>query len=357
MDSLHAVAAAQEALRTVVDRDWRLRVLTSPDLRFDLRLLPAESDGLLEMEQHLSLDVFGEGVLLWHTRFLMRDDKVAGISFSFDHLVADGASLPNFLNQLTEAMFGRAVARGHYYQASHQPEIAPDVDALRADLLFGSTADTLPQLEIAGDVTRSPGVWRERWPAPSTHALLALARRCGATPYVVLLAGWLRQVARRHAGNRLLVNVPMANRSAADAATVGWFANTVPIVVVRDRLSGSLPDAVETITSALAAGSTRAGLAFSQVVALVGQRYDSGIGLQMTYFDFDSRPRRSILWPLATLRRIDPAQDPTPVPGFSTWFRFEDDDGLTCVIAYDADNVDAGVVRKMLRDMTQEVLS
>jgi len=73
-------------------------------------------------------------------------------------------------------------------------------------------------------------------PAPLAEAVETLARREGATPYMVLLAAWQLLLARYAGVDEVVVGSPVGNRPRPELeGLVGFFANTVAL---RTRLSG-----------------------------------------------------------------------------------------------------------------------
>ncbi|HEU4452819.1 MAG TPA: amino acid adenylation domain-containing protein, partial [Longimicrobium sp.] len=97
-------------------------------------------------------------------------------------------------------------------------------------------------LELPSDrprpATRSQrgGAVRFALPAQSAEAARELARREGATPFMVLLAAWSLFLSRASGQDDVVVGTPVAGRTRAETeAMIGFFVNTLPI---RTDLSG-----------------------------------------------------------------------------------------------------------------------
>ncbi|HZI15924.1 MAG TPA: amino acid adenylation domain-containing protein, partial [Myxococcus sp.] len=115
-----------------------------------------------------------------------------------------------------------------------------ELDWWREQLAGASTA-----LELPTDRPR-PAVQTHRGamlpltlPRSVSEAVKALARREGATPFMVLLASWQLLLARYSGQDDVCVGSPIANRTRAETeGLIGFFVNTL---VLRARLEGNPP--------------------------------------------------------------------------------------------------------------------
>jgi amino acid adenylation domain-containing protein len=102
----------------------------------------------------------------------------------------------------------------------------------------------LPTLDLPLDhprpaAPRFRGSWRTAVAPGLGRRLEALARRLGATPYLVLLAGFAALLSRLSGQEDVAVGSPVANRSRPEVeGVIGFFANTL---VMRTDLAGDPP--------------------------------------------------------------------------------------------------------------------
>ncbi|MFF5928481.1 amino acid adenylation domain-containing protein [Streptomyces hydrogenans] len=255
-------------VRRVAERDVEAAVLAASEYAFDLA-----------RERPVRAELLARGP----------EDHVLAVTFH--HIAFDGWSAAPFLRDLSSAYASRL--RG---QAPDRPELpvqyadftlwqregrddadAPDGDlARRLAHWAGVLAGAPDELALPFDRPRPDTAthWAGTVPfrlAPADHArLTALARRHGASVFMVLhaaLAGLLRQLG---AGTDVLVGSPVAGRtdSALDDL-VGCFVNTV---VVRTDASGD-PDfgtLLDRVRGAVLAALEHQDVPFEQVVDAVG---------------------------------------------------------------------------------------
>ncbi|HSL83259.1 MAG TPA: condensation domain-containing protein, partial [Thermoanaerobaculia bacterium] len=172
--------------------------------------------------------------------------------FTAHHTVSDGWSTDLFLGEL--AALYRAFREERPSPLPELPVQYGDFalwqqewlgrEALQALLEFwrGALAGAPRLLELPADRPRPPspsgrGSRARLAFAPGlTGAVHALARRAGATPFMVLLAGWVALLSRRSGAADVAVGVPVAGRTHSELEPlIGFFANTV---VVRAGLGG-----------------------------------------------------------------------------------------------------------------------
>ncbi len=177
------------------------------------------------------------------------------LALSFHHVAADGWSIGIFLRELA-ALYGSFSAG----RPSPLPELATQYadfavwqrDWLRGPVLeeqigwWRQALDGAPgALDLPADHPR-PAVLSHRGcqsgvrlPADLSAELVALAHRLGATPFMVLLAGFETLLARVSGQEDVTVGSPIANRNRLETeGLIGFFVNTLAL---RLDLSGDPP--------------------------------------------------------------------------------------------------------------------
>ncbi|HEV2148046.1 MAG TPA: amino acid adenylation domain-containing protein, partial [Longimicrobiaceae bacterium] len=225
------------------------RVLPVVDLRgtreregVALRLAEAEARRPFDLEQ---------GPLL-RTTLLRAGEEDWVLLFTLHHIVGDA---------WTTGVLVREVSALYTAYAAGRPSPLPELEVQYADFalwqrawLTGevlerqlgywterlSGAPPLLELPTARPRTDTPlvrsGVQTWTLPGGPAGALRALARREGATLFVVLLAGWQALLARYSGQTDVVVGVPVAGRSEPELeGLVGFFLNTLAL---RTDLSG-----------------------------------------------------------------------------------------------------------------------
>jgi amino acid adenylation domain-containing protein len=129
-----------------------------------------------------------------------------------------------------------------------------------------------PVTELMPDRPRPPvqtfrgATRRVSYPAPLAAAVAALAQRHGASPFMVLLAGFLALLARWTGQEDLVVGTPIANRRHSELeGMIGLFVNTL---VLRTDLGGD-PDAralIERVKEVCLGAYAHQDLPFEQLV-------------------------------------------------------------------------------------------
>ncbi|HSL82667.1 MAG TPA: amino acid adenylation domain-containing protein, partial [Thermoanaerobaculia bacterium] len=113
-----------------------------------------------------------------------------------------------------------------------------------------------------------------RWPASLGSALAAFAQREGATPFMILLAGWAALLARVSGQEDVTVGTPIANRHRLEVEPlIGFFANTL---VLRADLRGrpGLAAAVRRLKEVALDAYEHQDLPFERLVAELRPRRD-----------------------------------------------------------------------------------
>jgi amino acid adenylation domain-containing protein len=246
--ALAEIVRRHESLRTVfveVDGAPVARIL---DPRFRLRVLdaPADADGALAAFFAEPIDLARGPVFC---AILVRvGAEEHRFAFHVHHIVSDGWSLGVLFAELA-ALYG-AYARG---EPSPLPPLAvqyADYAAwqrgwLRGEVLARQLAywgDALrgapPLIDLPTDRPRPPiesfvGAQVELLlPEGAVEAVDALARREGATPFMVLLAAYAAVLARWSAQDDVVIGTPLANRGSVQVEPlIGFFANTLALRV------------------------------------------------------------------------------------------------------------------------------
>ncbi|TDH51138.1 amino acid adenylation domain-containing protein [Mycobacterium eburneum] len=150
------------------------------------------------------------------------------------HIAWDDGSWAVFFADLTRAYTDPDALGG---PGPRTPSAQPAPAVVDDDLAYWRTvlADPPEPLELPGpNGSAVPSSWRSQRVtaqlAPSTvQAAGALARDTGATPYMVLLAGFAALIHRyTHAGD-FLVAAPVLNRGAGTEEAIGYYGNTVAL--------------------------------------------------------------------------------------------------------------------------------
>ena len=253
--ALDGVVRRHEALRTVFAQGPAGLVqeivpeMPIPLPRVDLRALPserrsAEARRLAEASGGRPFDL-AQGPLL-RALLLRLDADEHLFALTLHHIVSDGWSMGILVREL-----------GVLYEGRPLPELPvqyPDFAAwqrarLRGDVLAselawwkGRLAGAPPLLALPADRPRPPvqrfrgGAQRDRLPVGGD--LQALARRAGATPFMVLLAALDALIARYTGETDLVIGTPVAGRERAEIeGLIGLFLNTLAL---RVDLSGAV---------------------------------------------------------------------------------------------------------------------
>ncbi len=177
------------------------------------------------------------------------------VALTMHHIASDGWSMGVLVREVR--VLYPAFAAG---QPSPLPELAvqySDFAVWQRSWLYGEVleqeisfwrqelAGLPPLLDLPTDRPRparrsSRGAsWPVRLPAGLTQQMAALARREGATLFMVLLAGFQALLARISGQDDLAVGSPVAGRNRAEIeGLIGFFVN---MLVLRGDLSGNLP--------------------------------------------------------------------------------------------------------------------
>ena len=205
--------------------------------------------GILASEARRPFDLSGE--LLARARLIRLGSEAHVFVLTMHHIVSDGWSAGTFVREMAELY--QAYAGGHeprlpelpiqYSDFAEWQREALEGEALRAQVEYWeqTLSGDLPQLELPVDRPRGAAQTfegaTETFPVDREVAegLRQLARRHGATPFMVLLAAF-KVLLYRYTGERdLRVGTPVAGRSRPELEPlIGFFVNTL---VLRSRIS------------------------------------------------------------------------------------------------------------------------
>jgi amino acid adenylation domain-containing protein len=258
--ALVEIAARHEVLRTAIELgpDGEPRQRVSPPAPFwlplvDLAALPGarreeERRRLARAEARRPLDPERRG--LWRRTLLYSGEAEHDLLITLHHVIADGESFQVLERELA-ALYGAflhgrpsplpalPVQPADVAVWEHQgwtPEaLAPHLAYFRERLAGAPAAQALP-----ADLPRPPvRSWRglsrplELPPALSSR-VRQLARRHGATTYMVLLAAWVALLRRITGQDDVVVGTVHAHRGRPEMeGLIGFFANTLPLRVER----------------------------------------------------------------------------------------------------------------------------
>jgi amino acid adenylation domain-containing protein len=190
-----------------------------PLLRAGLVRLGAEEHALLLSFHHAVYDGWSEGVLL-HELAALYDAARAGAPSPLAEPALQYADFAAWQRAWPPEVLGRQLA---YW---------------RGQLAGAPTALELPADRPRPAVASLRGAGRRRLlGAPEVARLRQVARREGATLYMLLLAAFAATLARHGGQEDLLVGTPVANRTRPELeGLIGFFVNTL---VLRARLAGN----------------------------------------------------------------------------------------------------------------------
>ncbi|HVG10832.1 MAG TPA: non-ribosomal peptide synthase/polyketide synthase, partial [Thermoanaerobaculia bacterium] len=247
--ALAGIVRRHEALRTTFARDpesGRPFQVIAPDAVPDLPMieLPAPEAERWAVEEARRPFDLAVGPLCRFTLLRLGDGEHR-LLVNLHHTVADGWSIDVFLRELA-ALYGGSplpelpVQYADYaaWQRAWLPEVLEgQIGYWREQLATAPDALDLPldRPRPAVQSLRGSQV-SAQLPESLARELWALARRQGATPFMVLMAGFQALLARLSGQEDVLVGSPVANRGHAEIeGLIGLFVNTL---VLRGDLSG-----------------------------------------------------------------------------------------------------------------------
>jgi amino acid adenylation domain-containing protein len=197
------------------------------------------------------------------------------------HLVVDGPSLNILTEELSREIDGTASAKDapsaaylDYVRWCATETIGPRAEAARIywrDLLEGFDQLTLPESE---DPQAARGrLFTQPLPRSLVNDVLSTARRCGCTPFVVLLASYLRALAGKLGRSDVAAIIPVQIRPAAFNGVIGVFFSQLIVRPDKTKFSG---DWRRELSAQIEAGRRHSGIEFHHRLAELGARVDGG---------------------------------------------------------------------------------
>lgn len=280
--ALTALTARHEALRTaLVMRDGRLMQEIAPPLQVGSKVLEADGwDAAMAMAEAEVRRPFDLGTPPLLRSLCIRYAPEAWLwVLNIHHAVCDAWSHGLLLRDLQAAWTGETAGPAAPQFADHVARF----EALRASPAFDGhrsywkrqLAGDLPVLALnhgAGtrrDLSDAGGVADLAMDAALAAQVQAAAAGHGTTVPVVLLSAFAATLHRWTLQDRIVIGVPAACRMLpADQATVGYFANTLPIVVDAGR-QRSFGDLVAHVAGRLSEALAHQELPFDEIVDLL----------------------------------------------------------------------------------------
>ena len=314
--------ARHEALRTAFpDLDGRpvqeIAPRRAPSIpRLDLAGLAeaeAEAARWIGREARRPFDLRSGPLLRLVLLRLGADDHL--LFLAMHHAVADGWSLRVFFRDLAE-LYREESAGGGPARLPELPVQPADVavwqrERLRGDVLAGlleywrrQLAGAPAQLELATDRPRPPfpsfrgGEDELPLPAATAAALRELARRSGATPFILLTAA-LAALCGRLTGQRdVVLGAPVAGRTRSETEElIGFFVNTLALRLGWDG-DPSCRELLSRARQAILGAHAHQELPFEKVVAeLTPERHLSHAPLFQVMFSYQGAARASFELP------------------------------------------------------------
>jgi len=320
----------------------------------------AEAARLVEGEARRPFDL-RTGPLLRATLVRLGDAEHLLI-MNIHHIVFDGWSMAVFFREL--AAIYEAYAAGGPSPLPELPIQYADFAEWQRQWLSGATLDALlgywrrklfalPVLELPADRARPPvqtfrGATATFCLAPDLAAgLKALGRRCGATPFMTLLAAFKALLGRYSGADDVAVGSVIANRNlGAIEGLIGFFVNTL---VLRTDLAGDPPfeELVRRVRDVTLEAYAHQDLPFDRLVELLQPARDpSRSPLFQALFVLQNAPAAAAELPglKMTWTEVD-----TGTAKFDLTVQMWDaPDGLSAAVEYNTDLYDAATIERMI---------
>ncbi|RKH60419.1 non-ribosomal peptide synthetase [Corallococcus aberystwythensis] len=370
--SLQGLVQRHEALRTTfVEEHGQPVQRIAPVLELPLRRERVSSHEELtrraEAEVRLPFDL-ARGPLVRATLVHVRDGEHA-LLVTFHHIICDGWSLgvlERELMALYRAATGGAPALlpplsiqpADYARWQRQAWVGSEMESQlgwwKARIQDAPASLALPTDRPRPAVQTFEGAHLSRRASPAlSRALEALAQREGATPFMLLLAGFHALLARYSGQDDLVIGAPLAGRERQELeGLVGFFINTVPLRITARR-NASFRDLVGRVRDLTLEAFAHQDLPFEQLVsALQPERDPSRSPLFQVMFVLQNAggPAASALPDLS----VAPLDVETGMAKFDlTLFARESPEGLDLVWEYNTALFDEATVARMAGHYTR----
>ena len=323
----------------------------------------AEAGGLLQREARRPFDLQSGPLLRLLLLRLDADEHV--LVLAMHHIVSDGWSMDLFFRELSRLY--RAFAAGGRADLPELPVQYADFAVWQRERLGGETlagllaywkeqlADAPAQLGLATDRPRPPlpsfrgGQEAAALPLETARALRELARRAGATPFMLLVAALAAFFGRLTGQRDVVLGSPIAGRNRSEMERlIGFFVNTLPL---RTRWEGDPPfrEALEAARRAILAAHAHQELPFEKLVAdLTPERSLGRTPLFQVMFALQSAAGEA---PALSGLEVDPLEVRRDESRFDLELtaREEAAGGLSVLWRYDSDLFDRATVLRMAR--------
>jgi natural product biosynthesis luciferase-like monooxygenase protein/amino acid adenylation domain-containing protein len=370
--AIATVVARHESLRTVfaAEGDRPVQVIRPADeFRLGVEDLSALSGDAREAEIRRFVAAESRAPFdlrqgpLFRARLVRLADDDHVLTMTTHHIVSDGWSMGVLFRELSAAyaahLRGEAPALEPLpvqyadFAAWQRQHLTDDVITRQMDFWRRRLSDAPAVLELPTDHPR---------PAVQTHAggreaallppellneLRALARREGATLYMVLLAAWQLLLSRYADQDDVVVGSPIAGRTAAETeGLIGFFVNTL---VLRTRLDGdpTFRQLLGRVREATLGAYAHQDVPFERLVSeLQPERSLSRSALFQVMFVLQNAGAGRPVLPGVEVRGVEAG---SWVAKFDlTLSMMETERGLTATMDYAADLFDASTIQGML---------
>jgi amino acid adenylation domain-containing protein len=314
----------------------------------DLRALPAplaEAELASRRAEHESRPFdLARGPLL-RAALVRRADDEHVLLFAMHHIVSDRWSMGILVRELV-ALYP-AIAQGRPSPLPDLPVQYADFAVWQREWLQGAVLDEqlgywtrqlagLEPLDLPADRAAEPGrVFRAgdlpfELTAERSAAVHALARRQGASPFMVLLAAFQTLLHRLTGQDDVAVGAPIANRNRAETEDlIGFFVNTL---VLRSRPAADQPfrELLERVRETTLAAYDHQDLPFSRVVDALrpADRRQGGMALVDAMFTMQNQPMPEMELPGLKLGVLPAGDDADLRIDFALSLRMWEEDGV-----------------------------
>jgi hypothetical protein len=363
--ALTLVATRHAPLRSVFPSPEAVRILPAPPIDCTVEEMPPGGhSSAARLESHATTRFEPHEHPPWSVLVLREDPTTHVVSCVFDHLVFDGGSIAVFLDELRQAYQTPAaidaspVSPSYYDWAAWQRTVAaPTAFKYAAEHAYvdGGQRQFVPRLRllVENDLGASQlGVAHRRLSADLVRPIDDAGRAQGATLFQSLLAAFTAALDAVRARGPFGVVTPITNRTRLDAANlVGWLSNP-GLVTVHLEWSATFAEALSQTALAV-----RKAMATSVVPVRTIQQHlnnadaQSSAPIPRAHFSLDDEPPDQLTMGELILDRIDVADEPFLVPGFSVWARHHRNDAILLQAGYDAGSLPASAAEQVLEAM------
>ena len=325
-----AIAARHESLRTRFGSEdgvpYQVIEAAVPGLEHeDLSALPAaeRSVALAGAVRALAAAPFDlQTGPLWRVRLFRLDAQEHAVLLAMHHIISDGWSMGVLIEEIgrfyggyasgAPVSVGRLPVQYADYALWQRAWLQGAVLQRQRDYWHAALADAPAALELPLDHAR-PAQQSFRGahlpvvlPAELSAALQQLARREGATLFMVLLASYQLLLSRWSGQDDVVVGTPIANRTQAESeGLVGFFVNTLAL---RARIDGreSFASFLGRVREGTLGAYAHQDLPFEQVVELLQPTRDlSRQPVFQAMFALQNTPREALQLPGLRLSRLE----------------------------------------------------